>query len=117
MPMQRDLYPNNWDAIALAVKEESGWSCEFCGSSCMQPGESWTDFLIRMNWTIAHCKVARPRQYMLTCAHLNHIPPNCDRSNLKALCNPCHCRYDLKAMATKQRLKRERLGQLRIKGV
>jgi hypothetical protein len=55
-----------------------------------------------------------PRRYLLTVAHLDHVPGNCDRENLKALCAPCHCRYDLKQMGRKQLLKRERQGQLRI---
>jgi hypothetical protein len=55
-----------------------------------------------------------PRRYLLTVAHLDHVPGNCDRENLKALCAPCHCRYDLSQMGRKQFLKRERHGQLRI---
>jgi hypothetical protein len=47
-------------------------------------------------------------------AHLDHSPKNCDRSNLRALCAPCHCRYDLSQMARKKRLKAERLGQLTL---
>jgi hypothetical protein len=53
-----------------------------------------------------------PRRWMLTVAHLDHKPQNCDRSNLQALCSPCHCRYDLSQMPRKIALKRERQGQL-----
>jgi hypothetical protein len=53
----------------------------------------------------------------MTVAHLNHIPADIDRSNLKALCNPCYCRYDLQQMRRRQMLKRERHGQLRINGI
>ncbi len=31
---------------------------------------------------------------VLTVAHLDHDPRNCDLSNLKALCQRCHLRYD-----------------------
>lgn len=31
---------------------------------------------------------------ILTVAHLDHDPRNCDLSNLKALCQQCHLRYD-----------------------
>jgi hypothetical protein len=31
MPMQRELYPDNWEEIAFAVKEEAGWTCEEYG--------------------------------------------------------------------------------------
>jgi hypothetical protein len=51
-------------------------------------------------------------RFILTVAHLNHIPNDCRRENLKALCAPCHCRYDLRAMPLKRRLKQERLGQM-----
>jgi hypothetical protein len=61
--------------------------------------------------------IEHPQRYALSVAHLDHQPGNCDRANLKALCMPCHCRYDLRCMAQKRRLKAERLGQLRIKGV
>jgi hypothetical protein len=59
---------------------------------------------------------AFPRRFLLTVAHLNHIPADCGRDNLKALCSPCHCRYDLKQMGRKRWLKRERHGQLRLQG-
>lgn len=32
---------------------------------------------------------------VLTVAHLDHDPRNCDPSNLKALCQRCHLRYDV----------------------
>ncbi len=31
---------------------------------------------------------------VLTVAHLDHDPRNCDRANLKALCQACHLGYD-----------------------
>lgn len=31
---------------------------------------------------------------VLTIAHLDHTPENCDLDNLKALCQKCHLRYD-----------------------
>ena len=31
---------------------------------------------------------------VLTCAHLDHVPENCANTNLKALCQKCHLRYD-----------------------
>lgn len=123
MPMDRRLYPDNWEAIASQVKEESGWRCEACGRPCPRPGEKKADFMERIRTRrLSECPVVReflqkPRRFMLTVAHLNHRPEDCDRSNLRALCAPCHCRYDLSQMALKKRLKRERLGQLRLKGV
>jgi hypothetical protein len=58
--------------------------------------------------------VFKSQMFTLTVAHLNHQPHDCRRENLAALCAPCHCRYDAKAMHTKKRLKREREGQLSL---
>jgi len=127
MPMQRELYPDDWEAIAYMVKEEAKWRCEECGRPCRRPDESEDTFASRLfviclfsllpvgQWWEDYCE--KPRRNTLTVAHLDHKPRNCDRSNLKALCIPCHCRYDLKAMGTKQQLKLERGGQLRIEGL
>jgi hypothetical protein len=133
MPMDRKLYPPNWDAIASGIKTEVNWCCEFCGRACIRPGESVEEFCDRIRTTDnpEECPVvadfrAFPRRWLMTVAHLNHIPADCDgydtglrgkRTNLKALCNPCHCRYDLQQMGRKQLLKRERHGQLRIDGL
>lgn len=124
MPMDRKLYPVNWDAIASQIKVEANWCCEFCGRACIRPGELLEEFCDRIRTTDNpdDCPVVAdfrtyPRRYLMTVAHLNHIPQDCDRANLKALCNSCHCRYDLRQMGRKRLLKRERHGQLRIKGV
>lgn len=133
MPMIRSLYPKNWNAIARAVKEESDWCCEECSKPCRRPGVVWMDFVLELlnsggcdGWyfqtfdevyddeTGEWGAVERPQRFTLTVAHLDHIPSNCDRANLKALCAPCHCRYDLKAMPQKKRLKAERQGQMTI---
>ena len=134
MPMNRALYPPNWEAIALAIKTEVNWTCEECGRPCRQTGESIDDFAERLaeldpleNGYLAELYeeyydletgewgcIPRPQRFVLTVAHLDHRPENCDRSNLKALCSVCHCRYDLKAMPLKKMLKREREGQLNL---
>lgn len=116
MAMDRKLYPANWDAIALAIKEEVGWACEGCSKKCRRRGEKLSDFMWRYCEGQLHTRdwvevVDHPKKFELGVAHLNHVPGNCDRSNLKALCAPCHARMDLRAMPTKKRLKRERNGQ------
>jgi hypothetical protein len=52
-------------------------------------------------------------RFTLTTAHPNHDPWNLE-AELKAWCSVCHCRYDLKAMGTKRRLKLEMNGQLNL---
>lgn len=52
--------------------------CEFCEAENYQPHP------------ITKSKV------ILTVAHLDHNPTNCNDNNLKALCQKCHLNYDLK---------------------
>ena len=122
MPMQRDRYPANWQEIATHVKSEAKWKCEQCGRECKKPSESWSDFVDRVVPKV-HCTdsydllaeiTEKPTRFVLTTAHLNHVPEDVARSNLKALCSVCHCRMDLKAMAHKKMLKREFQGQLNL---
>lgn len=124
MPMDRSLYPENWESIALTIKTAANWTCQECNRPCRQPGESLWDLYNRIDgagWQWAQDLEGEDEQgepvlklgrFTLTVAHLNHQPEDCRPQNLKALCSVCHCRYDLKAMATKKRLKQERLGQL-----
>ncbi len=128
MPMDRKLYPANWEELALAIKAEANWHCEQCGRPCRQPGEEDDGLIERLcesAWKDELCEwveseefgaieVPKLGRFTLTVAHLNHIPSDCSRKNLKALCAPCHCRYDLRAMPLKRRLKQERLGQLAL---
>ncbi|MEQ1828047.1 MAG: HNH endonuclease signature motif containing protein [Pirellula sp.] len=91
MPMDRTKYPDDWDAIALAIKEQSGWRCEKCGKQCRFPGEQFDT-----------------HRRTLTVAHINHVTMDCNPTNLVALCPACHLAYDevRKAM---QRLARKRI--------
>jgi hypothetical protein len=112
MPMDRKLYPKDWNAIAYRIKDAANWCCEECGRQCKRPDEDWSYFLSSgcMSGEID----LKLGQFILTVAHLNHIPSDCRDENLRALCSGCHLRYDRRQMALKQRLKRERLGQLSI---
>lgn len=111
MPMERERYPANWDEIATAIKTAADWHCEECGQLCRRPGQRFIDFaneLINLGYQL---DLDHPQKYTLTVAHLNHQPADCRPENLRALCAPCHCRYDLKAMPIKRHLKREHHGQ------
>jgi hypothetical protein len=108
MPMQRDLYPSDWDEIARSIKEAAGWQCQECGKPCL--GHPDCEEIAILGNRSERAKVT------LTVAHLNHQPADCHPENLRALCAPCHCRYDLRpaSMAIKKRLKQERMGQLTL---
>ncbi len=125
MPMQRSLYPANWNSIARRVKRSANWHCDRCDRPCLLPGEDLSDFWIRLNWPIdqivqemsddmGRVRSGKATRFILTTAHLNHNPPDCSADNLIALCAPCHCRMDLRAMPLKKQLKRERSGQLNM---
>jgi hypothetical protein len=87
-PENRDRYPADWKAISLAIKERAGWRCE-CAGEC---GRGTHD---------GRCPNLHGRpaygtgsKVVLTTAHLDHTPENCDGDNLKAMCNGCHLHYD-----------------------
>jgi len=82
MPMKREKYPKNWGAIALRVKKRARWTCQVCGKKCRQPGEPFDT-----------------HRRTLTVAHLNHDESDCREENLKAMCAPCHLRYDSRTKA------------------
>ena len=83
MPMNRALYPKNWDAIAFEIKSAANWTCQKCGKKCLEPHEVFSAYKSdRRQWAIR----------TLTVHHLDHMPMNCDRKNLIALCSVCHRR-------------------------
>lgn len=78
MPMQRDLYPPNWEEIALSAKVAANWTCQRCGAC---HGDRQIN------------RYGQLRKVVLTTAHLNHDPWNPDAA-LEVMCWPCHARYD-----------------------
>ncbi len=32
-------YPDNWNEIALSIKEQAQWRCRKCNMQCIRPGE------------------------------------------------------------------------------
>lgn len=78
----RALYPRNWRALSLSVRERAGWRCEGIPS-------------------FPDCRAAHGEPHpvtgskvVLTTAHLDHDPRNNQSSNLRALCQRCHNTYD-----------------------
>ena len=84
----RHRYPEDWDKIAKAVKDEAGWRCEACDNPHGSP------------------------PYILTVDHVvDHAPENVERSNLAALCQRCHLRRQ--GMRPAPQSKQEALRRLR----
>lgn len=108
--MKRELYPANWRAISLAIRERSGGACECtgqCGAEhddgrCGAPnGALIVRHLERpWEWREHNChsvclgELCPGRKVVLTVAHLDHDPSHNDPSNLLALCQRCHLVLD-----------------------
>ena len=84
-PENKKRYPANWKQIRESILERAHNRCEFCGK------QNHTYF-----WNE---KTGKMVKVVLTIAHLDHTPENCDPENLRALCQACHNRYDAKHRA------------------
>lgn len=89
MPVDWTKYPSNWKEIAFRIKRAVGWKCEECGKQCRRPEEPFDT-----------------HKRTLTVSHQNHDTTDNRRENLKALCAPCHLRYDAEYKAAKRRNKK-----------
>ena len=78
MPWDRSLYPDDWDAIALSVKEEQDYVCAGCGVQCYRPGDECETMTLVMS--VSH--------------YPDPTPSNVSRDNLTGLCSRCHLRLD-----------------------
>ena len=84
-PENRARYPKDWKRIREEILKRADNKCEFCGVE---------NYSMRLN-----PKTGKEVRIVLTIAHLDHHPENCDPSNLRALCQRCHNRYDAKHRA------------------
>jgi 5-methylcytosine-specific restriction endonuclease McrA len=75
-PENKDRYPSNWPEIRRRILLRALGCREFCGVP-NKTKHPITGSLV-----------------VLTIAHLDHQPENCDDENLRALCQRCHNRYD-----------------------
>ena len=90
MGMDKSKYPPNWDEMSLALRDEVGWRCEWCGAKYALPHPDTGSIVV------------------LSVAHLNHDTTQNERSNLAVLCARCHLRYDAKYHAANARQTRIR---------
>lgn len=84
-PENRKRYPSNWKDIRNKILKRANNRCEFCGVE----NHSYVPKAGTENW-----EFPEPVKVVLTIAHLDHTPENCDPENLRALCQKCHNRYD-----------------------
>ena len=90
-PDQRDRYPVDWHAISAEIRfTRAQGRCECrgqCGSR-RHPGPDRCGAMHGVQHPVTGSKV------VLTTAHMDHTPENCDRANLLAMCQLCHLAYD-----------------------
>lgn len=109
-PGNKARYPANWRAIRAEILKRAGDCCEFCG----RPNHVWAVRDGAWRFTREEMEsLARPGEkvflLVLTIVHLDHDPTNNDgmdsgapaiptyrieASNLRALCQRCHLRWD-----------------------
>lgn len=129
----RGRYPKDWPEISKAIRERASNTCEQCGAPNGCDILRGLEFGDRVAYAVpcgigAHTFDAdtgeclgvrlvqdlkrwgwREVRVVLTVAHLDHQPENCDPSNLRAWCQRCHNRYDAK-MRRAGILERRRAG-------
>ena len=86
-PENSKRYPKDWKHISASIRERSGGRCECEGECGLHPAARCEE----RNGEPA--KWANGR-IVLTVAHLNHTPEDCELGNLKVMCQRCHFRYD-----------------------
>lgn len=116
-PENKSRYPDDWKTISRAVREDAGQKCEACGApngEMIRRGVSaegapiWRP-VTHTAYEDGYCAVTGqevpdtgedtcdwrdPVRVVLTVAHLDHTPENCNRDNLRAWCQRCHNAYD-----------------------
>jgi len=89
-PEMRGQYPPNWAAISMRIRfDRAAGHCECPGNCGATPHE--TD---RCDAVHGQPHPLTGSRVVLTVAHLDHTPANCNESNLRALCQRCHLAYD-----------------------
>jgi len=128
-PENRKRYPANWPEIREAILVRAGNCCEQCkvangkviarGAGPFAGTYQDDEANVFDAETGEHIAQVRMSEYqvknmvtiVLTIAHLDHQPENCDEENLRAWCQMHHLRHDAKHHAeTARTTRRERLA-------
>ena len=98
-PENKHLYPKNWKQIRKSILERANNRCEFCGVENYTTGyrDKCGNFVISegMQQEADALDDYKIIKIVLTIAHLDHNPQNCNPENLRALCQKCHLNYDI----------------------
>jgi len=132
-PENKKRYPGNWKEIRSQILTRANNCCEQCkapnhtriargsgddaGTYMNEDCEVYCDKTGKLLGQIraSDYEVARMTDIVLTIAHLDHTPENCEPENLKAMCQKCHLNYDKehhKANSYATRMNRKAIGDL-----
>jgi hypothetical protein len=88
-PENKSRYPKDWKAISVEIRfGRAGGRCE-CAGECGRGTHEG-----RCPNVHGQPAYGTGTEVVLTVAHLDHTPENCNRANLKAMCQGCHLHYD-----------------------
>lgn len=108
-PENRNRYPKNWPEISKRIRfERAKGRCENTITTQSADGE------IKFRCTARH-GLPHPMtgsKVVLTVAHLDHTPENCDDENLKAMCQKCHLAYDKDHHIANARSRRSKMDDM-----
>lgn len=111
-PENKARYPRDWPDVRKRILERAGNCCEQCkvpnrtriarGAGDDADTYMTDDAKVFCAITgqyygqthMSNFEVGRMVDIVLTIAHLDHTPENCDDDNLRALCQRCHLAYD-----------------------
>lgn len=119
-PENRARYPKEWKSISHNIRfERANGRCECLGECGDDHGiqndaygfHIWADHRSHDDRCMAHHgeqHFETGSKVILTVAHLDHQPENNDGSNLKAMCQRCHNKYDgpMRRAGIKERAKK-----------
>ena len=102
-------YPKNWKEISEDIRfNRADGRCELCGAINYS-------YVNRITRELCLHDEDNAIRIVLTVAHLDHNPENCDYNNLKAMCQKCHNNYDAgHRRQTRLKTKNENQMQLAI---
>lgn len=117
MPVDWKRYPKNWKEISVKIRERSKGQCECMGECGLHKTTGGARRCCERNGEKA--KWAKGK-VILTVAHLGvrgdkHDKMDCADDNLKAMCQRCHLRFDIKEhVENRIRNKDKKRGQLQL---
>lgn len=107
MPMNRSLYPENWNQISELIRERAGYRCEWCGAEYLQPHPVTGSLTIL---SVHHIGVDKPDGSPGS----PHDKADCRPENLVCLCARCHLAAEWKIMRDDARRAQLEAGQLEL---